>query len=297
MVERFNRHVVMDVLPVVLASFVFRGSLLFRDSIDSPSYGELLGGVEMNWPCINGEGIYEVPASTVYGELDPAFCIARWKGDRFPTLIYHHGNNERPFQNRGLARNTFKKVFLDEIDSLPVNLVGIRAAYHRSFNHYRRHMGRLATFTNLLAVSARMVEELTGYAHNRGSRVLVSGFSLGGWVTNLHRAFYNSADCYVPLMAGNTPGDVFTCSVYRLLAANLVRENPSVVENRLSIEKPFLKVTDNNVFPLLARHDQLIRFDRQKASYGRHPVAVIDRGHITATMAAALLRRHVLSFL
>ncbi len=292
-----NSHALIDSFPVVLAAALFRKSKLFRDSIESPAYEELLNSTVFKWPEIDGEGYYEVPADTLLGEQDPAFHIAQWKGDGLPTIIYHHGNNERPFNNMGFGKNTFKKIFLSKKDEIPANLIVIRAPHHRCFRTYLQHMGRLSTLTALLSVSVKMVEALTEFAISKGSRVVVSGISLGGWVINLHRTFFNSADLYIPLLAGTIPSDVFTNSIYSQLTASPAHENPSAMKYVLDFEKKFSRIAEKNVFPLLARYDQVMQFELQKESYGDHPIAVINKGHFTGSQAADALRRHILSHL
>lgn len=290
-----NIHIVMDSFPVTVASAVFFRNKLFRESIDSPSYEQLLSSIALQWPEINGEGYYEVPAWTEIGELDPAVHIARWLGGTYPTIIYHHGNNERPFESRVYSKNTFREILLSKKEPVPANLIAIRAPFHRSFKLYLEYMAHLSTFSTLLCVSTLVAEKLTTYARQKGSRVMISGISLGGWVTNLHRTFFNSADIYVPLLAGTAPGDVFTRSVYRKLTAPKAAENPTQVEGVLDFEEQFSRIQTDNVLPLLARYDQLIRFHRQKDSYGNHPVAVINRGHVTGSASSAELRRHIVA--
>ncbi len=293
-----NRHILTDSLPVTLASLLFWRSKLFRDSLDSPSYGTLLDSIEFKWPRITGTGIYEVPARTPMGGLDPAFNLVRWRGPDYPTIIYHHGNNERPFNRNLMARNTFHSIFLAGKDPFPANLVLVRACFHRSFRLYLKQMGHLSTFSTLMAVSVKMIESLRRYAAERSSGVAVSGISLGGWITNLHRTYFNTADVYIPLLAGTAPADVFIRSVYRKLTDRRALENPEAVEKALDFESSFAAVKNNNVLPLLARYDQLIRYDRQKPSYGDNiPVAVIEKGHVTGSAASALLRGHILNAL
>ncbi len=289
-----HRHILMDRVPVAVASVIFKRSKLFRDSIESPPYEELIDSVSLEWPEINGEGCYEVAAHTMFGKLDPAFRIARWKGDSFPTIIYHHGNNERPFKCEGLRNNTFHEIFGPKNGEIDANLIVVRAPYHCCYKYYRRQMARLTTFTNLLAVSVSMVEALRKYAADKGSRVIVSGVSLGGWVTNLHRTFYNTADRYIPLLAGAAPSDVFTSSAYRTLTAGRVHENPTALKQITDFEEQFTRVKSDNVFPLLARYDQIIRYEKQKPTYKDHPITVIDKGHYTGVRSTENLRNHIL---
>lgn len=288
-----NRHILMDSLPVNLASRLFWKTKLFRNSQDSLPYEKLFSSIELKWPQIKGEGFYEVPAQAPQGEFDPAFQVARWRGDHYPTVIYHHGNNERPFNHWPLVRNTFHDIFLAGSEPFPANLIVVRAPFHCSFRSYLKHMGHLSTFSTLMAVSVKVIENLRNYAVKKSSGVTVSGISLGGWITNLHRAYFNSADIYLPLLAGTAPADVFTHSIYRKLTDRKARNNPEALEKALDFKQAFAARQNNNVFPLLARYDQLIRYDKQKASYGDIPVAVIERGHVTGSMAALELRRHI----
>lgn len=292
-----NLHVLMDTLPVYLASIIFWRNKLFRESLESPPYEDLLDSVTLKWPQVHGEGYYEVPARTPIGELDPAFHLARWMGKDYPTVIFHHGNNERPFNRSLLAKNTFHDIFLSAGNLFPANLILIRAPFHRSFRLYLEQMGHLSTFTTLMMVSVKMIETLRQYAAGKDTRTIVSGISLGGWVTNLHCAFFNTADTYIPLLAGTAPADVFTRSVYRKLTDRRALSNPAAVEKALNFEKRFA-AGGNNVFPLLARYDQLIRLERQNTSYGDDiPVRVIERGHVTGSASSFELRRHILGHL
>jgi len=292
-----NWHIMMDSLPVSLASIIFWNNKLYRESLDSPSYDQLMDLIELEWPQVKGEGTYELTARSPAGRLDPAFRLVRWRGGNYPTVIYHHGNNERPFNRKLLTKNSFQDIFLAGRETFPANLILVRAPFHRSFKLYLERMGHLSTFSTLMAVSVRVIENLVNFAAPRSAGVAVSGISLGGWITNLHRAHFNSADVYIPMLAGTRPGDVFTRSIYRKLTDKKARDNPAAVEKTLDFENRFAAVKNNNVFPLLARFDQLIRFEKQKASYGDIPVAVIDKGHVTGSMACGELRRHILDHL
>ncbi len=292
-----NKHALIDSLPVTLAAFMFGNSKMFRESIESPSYEELLKTTTLKYPDIKGEGFYEVQANTLIGQLDPAFYIAQWKGYSYPTLIYHHGNNERPFHNYGFGKNTFKRIFLSVKKDIPANLIVVRAPYHCCFRTYLREIGKLSTLTSLMIASVKVVETLVDFISVKGSRIVLSGISLGGWVTNLHRTFFNSADFYIPLLAGTVPSDVFTSSIYRELTADLAHENRSAVEETLDFKEQFAKRSEDNISPLLASYDQVMRLKEQKESYGKHPAAVIEKGHFTGSLASDELRKHILPHL
>jgi hypothetical protein len=288
-----NFHALLDSLPIRVATLKkFR---YFSDSIDSNSFADHLAAVNLDLPTIQGEGRYEIQAHSLAGALDPAFQIVQWLGSEFPLLIYHHGNNERPFDYGATNKNTFKNLFLTPNDRISANLITLRAPYHQSHKDYSREMAHLSNFMAMLAVSTALVDSLVRIAHERMiSPIVVSGISLGGWVTNLHRAFFGSADIYVPMLAGAALEDVFLESTYRSLIGRIGRLNPDRIRQVLNFELQFLKAPEPNVFPLLARYDQIVRLKRQRLSYAKHPVTIINKGHVTAALSSDKLREHVL---
>lgn len=293
-----NVHSLLDLLSVGLAVAPTGRAKFFRDGIDCPRLVNLIGSVELDLPTIAAEGCYEVPARIGTTEVDPAFEVAQWRGAGHPTLLWHHGNNERPLDRNAFSRNSFTRVVWDARDEFDANLIVLRAPLHRSFGEYRRGVVQLAGFSGMRAASARLIEELRAWSLAQGSGpVVVAGISLGGWVTNPHRACFNSADAYAPLLAGATVDHVFVSSVFRWLTAPSALEHPDTLHRALNFEAEFARVPDDNVFPLLARHDQIIVFDRQKHCYGANPIAVLDRGHITGALATRELRQHPLGVL
>lgn len=293
-----NRHALLDVLIIRLAALTTRGKRFFRESLDSPSLRELVETTTLEVPEIASEGQYEVVARTAAGDMDPAFDLVRWQGNDYPTLIYHHGNGERPFDYGAFSKNSFKRIVCDARDEFRTNLIALRAPLHRSARLYLQRTGRLADFAAMLAVSVRLVEHLQAWSRGRsGGAVVVSGISLGGWVTNLHRAYFNTANAYVPLLAGAALGEVFLTSAYRSLTASRARGRPEQVRAVLNFEHDFATVEEDNVFPLLARHDRIIDFERQKECYGSRPIAVLDTSHTGAALDSTALRRHLLAVL
>ena len=291
-----NLHAFLDEYTVSLAALLMGRRRYFSQSVDSPPLAELLETTHLTLPDIEGEGVYEVTAETVVGRLDPAFRLAQWLGPEHPTLIYHHGSNERPFEEGRFSKNTFKKVILDHREQFAANLIALRAPWHRSLRTYMERVTELRSFAAMLAVSVQMVEALQAWSRAQGSpRVLVAGISLGGWVTNLHRAYRNTADIYAPMLAGAALDELFVSSAYRRLTGEAARQNPERVRHALNFEEAFAAVPVANVFALLARHDRIIVYERQRQSYGDHPITVLDKGHTTATLDADALSRFLLA--
>ena len=293
-----NIHALCDTISIKSTEVLVVGSKLFTKSASSPTYAEHLNGITLKHPCINGIGRYEVEAETLAGKLDPAFLVQQWKGEEYPTLIYHHGNLERPFNFHWYMKNTFRDIFMRSDQPIEANLIALRAPYHRgSYIRYARNIGHLKNFIAMLSVSVRLIEDLVSHFKNRTKgRIIVAGISLGGLAANLHRTYFNSADVYIPLCAGASLEDVFTTSAYKKVI-DIVYENKEAIREIIDFEGDFRKVTTENVFPLLARYDQLFRFERQRESYEGYPVEVLDKGHWTAALSSKALRRHILRFI
>ena len=73
------------------------------------------------------------------------------------------------------------------------------------------------------------------------------------------------------------------------------KEDDSEVRQVLNFVDAFAETDPETVHPLLARFDRIVRYNVQRASYGDHPVATINRGHVTGALASTTLRQHVQS--
>ncbi|HQA49545.1 MAG TPA: hypothetical protein PLP71_05750 [Syntrophomonadaceae bacterium] len=292
-------HSFVDSYTVAMTALFMRNNKWFKNSVDSPGFEEQLSKTTLNQTDIDSEGFYEVKANSPAGTLDPAYHVAKWRGPGYPTIIYHHGNNESPFNYGFGSKNTFKSVLYNNMEDINANLISLRAAFHNDgLKFYSDKMSRLSNFTGMLTASVKLIETLVQSLKRRGcSQIIITGLSLGGWVTNLHRSFYNTADIYIPIFAGASLDELFLTSSYKKLASDLVKENQQKVRVCLNFEEEFARIEDNNVFPLLALYDQFIVFDVQKRCYEGHPIAIIKKGHITGALASKQLRQHILSYL
>jgi hypothetical protein len=291
-----NKHIFLDKLTVNLAAAATKQFRFFNDSLAGPDLKTHIDNVSVHLPKMNGVARYEVSADSLAGKLDPAFMITQWKGAGYPTILYHHGNNERPFDMGAASKNSFKNIFLNGKTPFPANLIALRAPFHTDLRVYMHEVRRLDRFAAMLAASVRLIEALLPVVRARtGSPVIVAGTSLGGWVTNLHKAYFDTADGYVPMLAGAALDDVFTHSIYQKLSGENVRQHPQTVAAVLNFEADFSARPLENVHPLLGRFDSIIAFERQKACYGEYPLRVLEKGHTTSAMAFGDLRQHVLA--
>lgn len=288
-------HAFLDKYSVAMTALLLK-ERWFSSSVESPGFSQQLDSITVMLPAFEKEGFYEAETHSTAGKLDPAFHVARWLGPEYPTIIYHHGNNENPFNYGAASKNTFKSVLYARKDKIDANLISLRAAFHNDgIKKYMERMSRLDNFTAMLSASVKLIEELTARLKRIGcKKVIVTGLSLGGWVVNLHRSFYNSAHTYIPIFAGAALDELFFSSYYKKLAGDIVSQNPDAVKKALNFTHEFAQVKDNNVFPLMARFDQIIEYEVQKQCYDEKIVTVIDKGHITGALASKELRAHIL---
>jgi len=293
-----NIHSLIDHISIRSTEVLVVNNKIFSKGVESPTYIEHINNVNLKIPDLNGEGKYEVEAETAAGVMDPAFLIHQWKGGDYPSIIYHHGNLERPFNFRWYMKNTFRDIFASHQKPIEANLIALRAPFHRgSIIKYAKRMGHLTSFIAMLSVSAKLIDFLVEHLKSAGrGQVIVSGVSLGGLAANLHRTYFNTADVYIPLCAGASLSDVFMTSAYKRVA-KIVHDHREIVNEKLDFGKDFKKVNSDNVFPLLARYDQLFRYERQRESYGEHPVTVLDKGHWTGALSSKQLRQHIFTYI
>jgi hypothetical protein len=289
-----NRHALADHATAVAGALLTGGGSFFADSVESPSLEVMIEHVAVGVPPLDGEGAYELTAETPVGTLDPAVLVHQWVGPTAPTVVYHHGNGESPFEVGRFATNTFRDIFVEGADDVAgLNLVAIRAPYHTlSTREYARVVRDLERFVATLATSVVVVDEVVTQLA-ASAPVFVAGISLGGWVTTLHRTYRNTATGYVPLLAGARLGDLFVDSGYRRLVGGTGAANPDRLRATLNFDDDFQQVTTRNLHPLLARYDQYIVFETEAPTYADYDVTVLEKGHVTATLDTDALRAHV----
>ena len=295
-----NRHELVDVATIGASGLLLGDAKLFDRSVESPPIGDAVAG-----SAVPDLGPFDPEAPTVrtvdvetpVGTVEAAYLPWRWLGPEHPTLLYHHGSGERPFDFGRFSANSFRRLVAGGAFDAPVNLLALRAPFHdRSSRAYARALGDLSNFVGMLAASTALLEALRAAVVDAGApAVTVSGVSLGGFVTNLHRAYrgdagFGTADRYVPLLAGAALGELFASSVYRWMTGERARSNPDRLRAVLGFEDAFRAVEREDCAPLLARHDRVGEYDRQRPTYAGMDVGVIEKGHVTGALASGSLR-------
>jgi hypothetical protein len=182
----------------------------------------------------------------------------------------------------------------------PAHLVAVRAPFHRTWLDLIPGLATLHTFLALCAVSVRLIESLRCLFVTRGAQgCLVTGTSLGGFLSLIHHLTYGSAEAYVPLLAGPDIAHVMLSSHFQRFLAPQALARPAHIQALLDFRESFGASHTQRVFPLLARDDLDMLYAHHAACYTASdvPVVTIDRGHITGSLAFAALRTHLLTCL
>gem|GEM_PF-277448 len=298
-VMKMNKHVFFDRLAIGLISLLLGKRKYFSRSIESDPIEKHLEEISFMLPELIQKGDYEIPASCIIGDFDPAVKVVQWLGYDFPSIIYHHDFNERPFELHEDARNTFFQLFIKWPRRIPANLLLVRAPFHNGkLRDYIEKITDLNQFIAMLSVQAKITQGIVKQFRSRSSEsVIVTGVGLGGWITNLHRAYYNSAQAYVPILAGAKLEEMLLTSDFRHLCSKEALANRDAISKKISYFQKFRSVTTSNLYPVLARYDQLVDYTIQKSAYNGFPLRTFNNGHISAILRPALYREHILEVL
>lgn len=280
-----NIHGIIDIIALSISSLAVRKSKYFREGIESATIAEHLDNISVNLPEITGKGLYEFKAKSLVGDLETAVKVARWKGTNYPTIIFHHGAAEDPFDY------SFNHIFPLKESDIPANLIAIQAPFCKSFKDFLTGIKTLENYVAMLAVSTKIVEELVKLC---SGKTIISGVSLGGFVTNLHHTYFDTADYYKPLFAGSEIAEALLDSAYDKMAAPIAKENSDKIRQILNFGDEFSKLDNSNVYPLLGKYDQVIKLETQKRGYLEDHLVLADKGHLTGSTSFKLLREHIL---
>ncbi len=295
--KKFNRHEFIDRVGASLGGLVYRNSRLFSKSLESVSLKEAAGSTVADAGEFTPGTWQKAPANGPAGSYEGGYLPYRWLGPEFPALIYIHGSGEQPYSFRRFSDNSFRKVFTENFKA-DVNLILVAAPFHEtSQGDYIKALGYLSNYVGMLAATAAIADALAEKLKREGSpSVHVAGFSLGGWVANLHRAFHGkNIDRYVPICAGTRPSAVFVSSEYRKLTAETARNKPDLLREKLDFEEEFRAKEAGNCYPLMFRFDRLTELESQMPAYRGMEVKIIEKGHFTGQQATDQFREHIQS--
>ncbi len=279
----------IDVLAVRLGA-MFSPKYFREDAVSGP-IEEHLASVQVNdeLDVDTMDDEQGVILDSPVGQLSAAVRRERWVGSESPAIVYHHGASEIPYDYG------FKRLFSQRDPRCQkVNLFALRAPWHTSRADFSHGSASLARWMAMLAASVTVAEKVVQALRSEGVRnIALCGTSLGGFIVNLHHIHHDSADLYLPLMAGLAMDEAYLDSVYSCAVAQLSDEDAQRIREILNFEKGFASRSHDRVFPLLALQDRLLTYERQKKSYGDCPVADLNKGHATGALAFGEVRDHV----
>jgi hypothetical protein len=264
----------------------------FRSGVESRTFQEHLDAVKLELPNWKGEGLYELEAQTLEGVMYPAFRVYHWYSDSAPTLVFHHGAFEYPFDGR------FARLFGRDVLNAPfkANLIVERTPFHRkSGKELLEGVETLSKFMAAMAVSVKLTEELVRALEARGvSRIEIAGVSLGGVIANRHHVLFNTASFYVPVVAGTAHERLF---IPRNSVDSATQQRNEIIRKHLNFTTEWMRVNSDNVFPILGRYDGYCRLEEQGTSYGNCKLEIWNRGHVTTSLSLVALRQALLKHL
>ncbi|MGD2248151.1 MAG: hypothetical protein PVF58_07065 [Candidatus Methanofastidiosia archaeon] len=284
----WNKHVLYDRILLGIVHLVNINKKYFEEGIESPSFEHHLKKVSFDLPEVQGEGLYELTVETEPGYMSPAIKVHQWRTKDTPTVVYHHGANEHPFDK------TFNNIFSPEY-LVDANLLVIRSPFHQKSEMELWNAAiDLSKYMALMAVSVKITEGVLSEWVKSPEHTVVAGYSLGGFITNRHHVVYDSAGAYVPFMAGTAHAEIFLDT---WKAAPEAVKNAQVLRNHLNFDREWAGKAHGNVFPVLGRYDILNLLEVQGPSYGDVPVEVWDIGHLSGIKEYQKMREKILCHL
>lgn len=287
-----GKHEFLDTLVAGIGSMYGNSLKFFSEGAESAPLEELVAQSSATVPEWHGKGEHVAEVRTPLGTVSTQFTVLEWVDATAPLLIFHHGSGDIPYHSRakkvlGAGKNGFAPPF----DS-GVNIIATNSPFNESHKEYYAAIRDLERFGVLIAGSVALIEAIVR-ARPDARKSVVSGISLGGWITNLHHACYDSADEYRPIFAGAALDRLFTDSSYRKLTGKDAFENQERLTDCLNFETAFARRSNGNVHALLGRFDRYIVLEQQASIYREDQLTVIDRGHITGSGDNETLRRFV----
>jgi hypothetical protein len=206
-----------------------------------------------------------------------------------PTIIYHHGAGQFNYANmlrKGLGENFWNKY----------NVFSIKAQHHNDIKDYLSNcMNSFLNWQLTFAGSVQAMEEIVRFHKNRNRNPIISiGTSMGGIVTSLHFLVFNSADIYFPIVAYPNVGEIFLGRAYKYAVNKLNerRKNRSYFDS-FSFENNFSEDNKKKIYPILAKHDWYIDFEKAAMFWKGYDVEVYNLGHRSIIVKLDEIHRYI----
>lgn len=283
-----NIHKFVDNLSMGIAGKTVKKKY-FSKNVSSRKVKDWIEILKLEVPSLDGVGHHSIKVEYDGRVNEAGIHIEQWLGVDYPTIIYHHGAAE------GSYDFSFKRILTRDKGDIKANLIGIQALFNHNNKEFMDSISDLSNYTVMLATSVVMVEQIIKRLRQTSdSKIVVTGTSLGGFVTNLHFTYFNTADCYVPLLAGARIGEALIDSAYGNVMSEYGKSNSEKVIDILNFDKDFKNRDQKNLFPLLALHDQIVQYSVQSVDYDTDKIQTIPFGHSTGATRYKLLQQHIL---
>ena len=277
-----ERDLVGDVVVSISKTFPRHSTGFKADSLESH-----LNETLVRLPDVLKPGHNTIMVQTKFGNLAAGVYVKSWHGPEFPTIVHHHGTMEQPYEWR------FSTMFNAE-DSRRFNLIAVKTVYHERFFHYfLAASDDLDKITATHAASIEIIQAVLQHASFKESPLtVVTGYSMGGFVTLLHHVFYNSADLYFPFGAGLD---------FAHLALEVIPADPAALANpkdwirNFDLTDRWKTLNHENVFPVMALRDAFFHFEVQRPLFGDIEVEVWDTGHTVGALQLSRIRDFIVS--
>jgi hypothetical protein len=166
-------HELVDVATITASALLLRDAKFFARSLDSRPLVETAAESEAVVDDVGRAGERVGSVDTPVGAFEAAYLPWQWLGPDHPTLVYHHGSGERPFDFGRFSSNSFRRLFVAADEAVPANVVAVRAPFHDGSKHDRA--GLRSSVSHVRRSTYRTMETRTGDRRTTVSATLPSG--------------------------------------------------------------------------------------------------------------------------
>ncbi len=192
-----------------------------------------------------------------------------------PAVIFHHGAGQINYER-------LMKIGLGKEIMSTYNVFSIKAQHHDNIKDYLSNcMDSFLNWQLTFAGSVLAVEEIVKLSKSdKIDPIIMLGTSLGGIVASLHFLLFNTADLYFPFVAYPNVGEIFSGRAYKYA----LNDRKGWQKNKLFLDSfrfknNFSEKNKAKVFPILAKKDWYIDFDKAKEFWDGYQTKVYDLGH------------------
>ncbi len=263
----------------------FGSKPFLHGGLDTPPLAEHLRVLDFKLPQLTKPGRAEFHGHSLMGDVRAALVLHTQAAPDAPVLVYHHDTGEVPVWR--MIDQMFQR------DQEPeITIYVVEAPFHDSARSARDARGSLLAYLTMISVSLAATERLLAQkAVAHAPTRTVAGYGQGGYIANWHHILYDTADAYIPFMAGAAPAEPFLST---LPTAPGVRRDGDRLRELLNFDAEWHTRNHDKVFPVLGSADYINPMESQARSYGATPIEVWGTGHVAAIKQPDRLRAKIL---